>query len=119
MRSPVLVAIAIGASAASCACRRSPSAPPASAHAATPLPGAPGATTRVPREYLVTVAAGSGEAAVREVYGRYGIARIQGLGGGVFLVTLSEDPGPEKMEELRRQDPRIRAVQPNFTYKAS
>jgi len=75
--------------------------------------------TRVPGEYLVTLAAGADVKAIADLYGRFGIKGTQGLGRNIFLVTLTEDPGPAKMEELRRQNAQIKAVQPNFVYRAS
>jgi len=65
--------------------------------------------TRVPGEYLVTLAAGADVKAIVDLYGRFGIKGTQGLGRNIFLVTLTEDPGPAKMEELRRQMAAYRA----------
>jgi hypothetical protein len=75
--------------------------------------------TRVPGEYLVTVAGHADGKAVADVYGRFGIEHTQDLGRGVYLVTLKEDPGLAKMEELRKQDARLQAVQPNFVYRGA
>ena len=75
--------------------------------------------TRVPGEYLVTLAAGVDVKAIADLYGRYGIKGTQDLGRHLFLVRLSEDPGPAKLEELRGQNAQIKAVQPNFVYRAS
>jgi hypothetical protein len=122
-----LLAILACAPLAACACRRpaaepppreavAPSGPAASAPAGALRVDA-GARTRVPLEYLVTVAEGAGEAAVREVYGRFGVERLERLAGHVFLVAFSEDPGLDRLEEARRQDARIRAVQPNLVYR--
>jgi hypothetical protein len=74
---------------------------------------------RVPGEYLVTLAAEADVKAIAELYGRFGIKGTRGLGRNVFLVKLTEDPGPAKMEELRGQNVQIKAVQPNFVYRAS
>lgn len=90
-------------------------------------PGNPGLTqkdfssrqTRVPGEYLVTLDEQANVKAISDLYGRFGIKGIQDLGGNIFLVTLSEDPGPDNMEELRRRDARIKAVQPNFVYRTN
>jgi len=73
--------------------------------------------TRVPGEYLVTLAAGTDVKAIADLYGRFGIKGTRDLGRNIFLVTLTEDPGPAKMEELRRQNAQIKAVQPNFVYR--
>jgi hypothetical protein len=73
---------------------------------------------RVPGEYLVTLAAGADVKAIADLYGRFGIKGTQGLGRNIFLVRLTEDPGPAKLEELRTQDAQIKAIQPNFVYRA-
>ena len=75
--------------------------------------------TRVTGEYLVTLAAGANDKVISNSYERFGIKSIKDLGASTFQLNLSEDPGPEKMEELRRQDPRIKSVQPNFIYRAN
>ena len=75
--------------------------------------------TRVPGEYLVTVVAGADAKAIAEVYGRFGIKATQDLGNDLFLVKLAEDPGLPKLEELRGQSLKIKAVQPNFIYRSS
>ena len=72
---------------------------------------------RVPGEYLVTLVAPAGVSAINDLYGRFGIKGIRDLGGGISLVTITEDPGPEKMEELRGQNASVKAVQPNFVYR--
>ncbi len=76
----------------------------------------------VPGEYLVTLAAQVDAKVISDVYGRFGIKRIQGLNlsyANVFRVVFAEDPGLARMEELRIQDARIEAVQPNFVYRAN
>ncbi len=75
--------------------------------------------TRVPGEYLVTLATGADIKAIAELYGRYGIKGTQDLGRNLFLVRLTEDPGPGKLEELRTRNAQIKAIQPNFVYRAS
>jgi hypothetical protein len=74
--------------------------------------------TRVPGEYLVTLAAGADVKAIADLYGRFGIKGTQDLGRNLFLVRLTEDPGPAKLEELRTQNAQIKAIQPNFVYRA-
>ena len=75
--------------------------------------------TRVPAEYLVSLAPGTDPKAIAEQYGRFQIKRTQSLGRDVYLVILVEDPGPEKMKELGARSVHIKAVQPNFTYRAN
>ena len=94
-----------------------------SACSQTPRDPAPGPMdfssrqTRVPGEYLVTLAAGADVEAIAGLYGRFGIRGTQGLGRDVFLVRLMDDPGPARMEELRAHSAQIKAVQPNFVYR--
>ena len=75
--------------------------------------------TRVSGEYLVTLAEGADVKAIADLYGRFGIKGTQGLGRNIFLVTLTQDPGPAKMEELRGENAQIKAVQPNFVYRGN
>ena len=72
---------------------------------------------RVPGEYLVTLSAGGEAEVITNLYGRFGIKEMKNIGHNVFLVTLSEDPGLVRMEELRAQEPRIEAVQSNLVYR--
>lgn len=72
---------------------------------------------RVPGEYLVTLAPGADVEVITHLYGQFGIKGMKDIGHNIFHVTLTEDPGPAKMEYLRAQDNRIKAVQPNFVYR--
>ncbi len=75
--------------------------------------------TRAPGEYLVTLVHGTDKEIITGLYGRFGIRGIKDLGNSIFLVTLTDDPGPEKMEELRGQNSQVKAVQPNFMYRTN
>ncbi len=75
--------------------------------------------TRVPGQYLVTLVPGTDVKAITELYGRFGIKGIQNLSPNVFLMILTDDPGPSTVEDLRGRDARIKAVQPNFLYHAN
>lgn len=86
--------------------------------AAAPARGGRLASQRVRGEYIVTLATGADAKAIEAAFGALGVRRIQDLGANMYLVVLAEDPGLERMEELRAKDERIRAVQPNFTYRA-
>jgi hypothetical protein len=70
----------------------------------------------VPGEYLVTVAARDRVGAIADLYGEFGIKDIRDLGSTVFLLILTEDPGPARMEQVRAGDAQILAVQPNLVY---
>jgi len=93
-----------------------PGPDPAAPAAATPAVPAPPGQDRVPGQYLVQLAPGADRAVLPEVYGRWGLQRVQDLGRDLFLLTLSEDPGPQRMSQAQQADPRIRSVQPNFVY---
>lgn len=80
-------------------------------------PGAASPQSRVPGEYLVTATAPAGVKAITDLYGRFGIKGIRKIAPNVFLVTLSNDPGPATMETLRKGAAQIKAVEPNYLYR--
>jgi len=105
------LAAALAGAATVCSCGHTPGnlqAAPA---------GAWSQQTRVPGEYLVTLAEGADGTVIADLYGRFGIKDTKDLGRNIFLVTLTEDPGPARMEELRTQNAHVTAVQPNFVYR--
>lgn len=73
--------------------------------------------TRVPGEYLVTLAPSAEAKVISGLYGRFGIKAVKNIAPNLYLVTLTEDPGPAAMEKLRAGDARIKAVVPNFVYR--
>lgn len=75
--------------------------------------------TRVIGEYLVTLIAGADIKVITNSYGIFGIKSIKALGESTFQLTLREDPGPEKMKSIGKQSTQIKAVQPNFMYRAN
>ena len=105
--------VAMAGLVAGSACNQMPSDP-----APTPVDFSP-RQTRMPGEYLVTLAAGADVKAIADLYGRFGIKGTQQLGRNLFLVRLTVDPGPAKLEELRSQNAQIKAVQPNFVYRST
>jgi len=109
MRRLIALAVTLAGAAAGSACGYPPGNPQAA-------PTARAQQTRVPGEYLVTLAARDSVKAIADLYGQFGIKGIQDLGHNIFLVTLTEDPGPAKMEQLRGENAHIQAVQPNFVY---
>lgn len=106
-----LIALAVALTGATAACAGGPA--PGKLEAA---PAVRAQQARVPGEYLVTLAARSDVQAIVELYERFAIRRIEDLGSNVFLVRLTDDPGPDRMEQLRGDNAHIRAVQPNFAY---
>jgi hypothetical protein len=74
--------------------------------------------SRVPGEYVVTLGAGENSGVISERYGHLGIKSISPLGGVMFLLNLTNDPGPQEMQALISADSRIKAVQPNYIYRA-
>ena len=111
-RRVALLLTAAGIIVAGSACSQTPADP-----AAVPR-DFPSRQTRVPGEYLVTLAEGADAKAIADLYGRFGIKATRDLGNNLFLVTLGEDPGPDKLEELRSRSAQVKAVQPNFIYRA-
>jgi hypothetical protein len=105
-------AIAVAGALAGYACAHSPGRPEAAPA------GSFSQRTNAQGEYLVTLAAGAEVKAIADVYGRFGIRRIQPLGSNVFLVTVSEDPGAATMEKLRAESAQIKAVEPNLLYRS-
>lgn len=105
----IALAVTLAGAAAGSACGLAPGNPQAA-------PAARAQQTRVPGEYLVTLAAQDSVKAIADLYGQFGIKGIQDLGHNIFLVTLAEDPGPARMEQLRGENAHIRAVQPNLVY---
>jgi hypothetical protein len=85
-----------------------------------PNAGAPAPLqTTVPGEYIVTLARGADIKVVTALYGRFRIKDIRDLGNNAFLMVLTDDPGLPALEELSKQDARIKAIQPNFVYHGS
>ena len=111
MRRLIAFAMAVAGAAAGYGCGNLPPNPQ------TAPAGAWSQQTRVPGEYLVTLAAPAEVKAISDLYRRFGIKGIKHLGSNVFLVTLTEDPGPATMEKLRGENAHIKAVEPNFVYR--
>lgn len=111
MRCLIAFAMAVAGTAAGYACGNSPGNPQ------TAPTGAWSQQSRVPGEYLVTLAAPAEVKAIADLYGRFGIKGVKNLGHDVFLVTLTEDPGPATMEKLRGGNAHIKAVEPNYVYR--
>ena len=111
MGSFIGLIVLLAGAATGCACGNTPGT-------LQPAPaGAGSRQTRVPGEYLVTLAEGADGTVIADLYGRFGIKGMKDLGHGIFLITLAEDPGLAKMEELRGQNVHIKEVQPNFVYR--
>jgi hypothetical protein len=72
---------------------------------------------RVPGEYIVTLTPQARAAAIADLYGRFAIQSVKPLGNDVYLMQLSEDPGPVVIESLGRSNAHIKAVQPNYGYR--
>ena len=110
MRRLIALVVALASAAAGTACGDTPGNSRAAASDGWSQ------QTRVPGEYLVTLVARNSVKAIVDLYGQFGIKGIQDLGRNMFLVTLTEDPGPARMEQLRGENAHIQAVQPNFMY---
>ncbi len=112
-RHVVTFGLAIAVAVAIPACTHAPAAP-AYAGAARPVTERAEQQARVPDEYLVTLAPDVDERVISEFYGRFGIKELDALGDETYLLVLTNDPGPQQMEDLVGDDARFRAVQPNI-----
>jgi len=110
MRRLIALAVALASAAAGTACGDTPGNSRAAASDGWSQ------QTRVPGEYLVTLAARADHKAISDLYGRFEITDIRDLGHNVFLVTLTDDPGPATMEKLHEGNVHIKSVQPNLVY---
>ena len=115
----VSLGLAIVAAVAISACTHTPAAPSHVCAAAQPVPERPEQQARVPDEYLVTLAPDVDERVISEFYGRFGIKELDALGDETYLLVLTNDPGPQEMQELIGDDARFKAVQPNIIYWAN
>ncbi len=77
----------------------------------------PAGQARMPAQYIITLGPDADARVITDLYGHFGIRVVRELGHNVFLVILTEDPGPAAMEEIGGSDARIKAVQPNFIYR--
>ncbi len=113
MQRLIAVVLALAAMAAGSACSHSPNESRLRAEDLS------SGQTRVPGEYLVTLSPGADKKVIADLYGSLGIKGIKDLGNNTFLVTLTEDPGLAKMDELRGQNAQVKALQPNFVYRTN
>ncbi len=68
--------------------------------------------------YIVT-SLNEGEPAILRTYTKFGIIGIKPIGNGQYELNLQNDPGLPEMEDLAtRSGGAIKAIQPNFIYKA-
>lgn len=116
-RNLVLLTLAVASTAA---CSHPPANSPV-VSSATPAPvrlTSGSEQQRAVGEYLVTLVEGADAKVISDVYGRFGVKGVNAMGSGIFHLILGEDPGPAQMEEIRKKDARIKAVQPNYIYRA-
>jgi len=111
LRRLIAIAVALAGAAAGYACGSSPVVPQAAPADATTQ------QTRVPGEYIVTLAEPADLKAISNLYGRFGIKEIRKFGANTFLLMLTEVPGPASMESLRADNARVKAVEPNYVYR--
>jgi len=111
LRRLIAIAVALAGAAAGYACGSSPVVPQATPADATTQ------QTRVPGEYIVTLAEPADLKAISNLYGRFGIKEIRKFGANTFLLMLTEVPGPASMESLRADNARVKAVEPNYVYR--
>ena len=74
----------------------------------------PAGQTRVSGEYLVTLAPDTDKSVINERFVRQGLKDVHDLGEDIYLIVVSNDPGPKAMRVQIRKDPRITKIQPNL-----
>lgn len=74
---------------------------------------------RVPDEYIVTLSPAVDRSVIEEDFGRFGIKDIYPLEEETYLLVLTNDPGPQQLEDVIYDDERIRSVHPNLVYWAN
>lgn len=82
----------------------------------TQVPAKAELQARVPNEYLITLAPEVSDAVITEYFGRFGIKYVHVLEEETFLLILNNDPGPLELNELIRNESRIKVVQPNLIH---
>ena len=81
------------------------------------------AQQRVAGEYLVTPAENVSQdqftQAIQKALAMYDVQILEVLSSsGIIRVRLAKDPGPEAVASIVKSVPEIKAIQPNFIYKA-
>lgn len=75
----------------------------------------PEAEGRVPGEYILTLAAETDAAIVRDAFRAHGLIELRPLFGRHYLLRLRPDPG---LASVRARSPEaVLAVQPNYEYR--
>jgi hypothetical protein len=74
---------------------------------------------RVPNEYLVILEDGVDQKVIAEHFERFGIKSVSALSDEAFLVIVTNDPGPQEMENMIDDDSNFKSVQPNLIYWAN
>lgn len=68
--------------------------------------------------YIVT-SSNEGEPAIRRAYSEFGIVTVRLIGNNQYELQLQNDPGLSELEKLATHSGgEIKAIQPNFIYKA-
>ena len=74
---------------------------------------------RVPGEYIVTLSPEAGAEVITRALTAYAPVLGRDLGEGRYLVHIGTDPGPDKVSAAIRVESAIKAIQPNFVYRAT
>ncbi len=84
-----------------------PAPPPNSAH-----------PDRVPGEYLISLDTDAGAVTlIDHLYAKLVIISVRRIASGVYLLKVKNDPGPERMQAIARNQHHIRHVSPNQVYR--
>ena len=78
-------------------------------------PANPSAANRVPGRYLVAVIEGN-RAQIEKTFAAYRPESISRIREDLYLLMISEDPGPETMSQIADDADFIKAIQPDYTH---
>lgn len=77
------------------------------------------APQRVTGEYLIVLAPGAGEDAIRRAFAKHRFEIVKDLGKSRYLIRFTPDPGLEYLQGVVEGDNDIRSVQSNLIYRPS
>jgi len=85
--------------------------------ASEPLPESPASENHVPSMYLVTLSKQLAEQAIETLFAQYGVRELKRVDTQLYQVTLTNDPGLQRLQELAAESDLIRHIQPNNIYR--
>ncbi len=78
----------------------------------------PVSENRVTSVYLVTTTAGYPEQDIAQLFSRFEPTGIKRLDTTLYQITLSRDPGLDRLQALVAGSDKLRHIQPNYIYRS-